>query len=50
MHKLAWYLSGAKYLHTRDIGKLKNMYALFLWGAPGGAPRICGGHVPPPPP
>ena len=21
----------------------------FVGGAPGGAPRICGGHVPPPP-
>ena len=31
----------AKYLHTRDIGKLENMYAWFflLWGHLGG-----GGH------
>ena len=45
MHKYD-FCGEQKYLHTRDIGKLKNMYALFfLWGggAPGGAPIICGG-------
>ena len=40
---------GAKYLHTRDIGKLKNMYAWFFWwGAPGGTKNVWG-HVPPSP-
>ena len=35
---------GAKYLHTRDIGKLKDMYAwfFFLWGAPGGHREFVG--------
>ena len=46
---------GAKYLHTRDIGKLKFFVCMifFLWGGTwgghlgGGAPSICGGRPPP---
>ena len=49
---LARFLWGAKYLHTRDIGISKNMYALFFCGGHlgGGAPIICGGARAPPPP
>ena len=36
---------GPQSIYTRD----KNMHD-FLWGAPGEAPRICGGTCPPPPP
>ena len=39
-------------LHTRDIGKLKNMHDFFFVGGGGGhlgAPRICGGTCPPGP-
>ena len=43
MHKHD-FCGGAKYLHTRDIGKLKNMYAWFFFVC------VCGGTCPPSPP
>ena len=46
MHKHD-FVGCAKYLHTRDISNLKNIYAWFFCG--GGTENLWG-HVPPPPP
>ena len=53
MHKHD-FLWGAKYLHTRDIGKLKNVYIsmIFLWGGGtwGGTENLWGARAPQAPP
>ena len=54
-HFKAWFLWGAKYLHTRDIGKLKKyvcMIFFFLGGGHlgGGTENLWGARTPGPPP
>ena len=44
---------GAKYLHTRDIGKLKKYVCMIFCGGGGtwgGTENLWGGGTPPPPP
>ena len=56
MHKfISMIFVGAHSIYTRVIlanEKYVHVCMIFCGGAPGGAPRICGGHVPPqaPPP